>query len=185
MLKKYVKKFFQGFVQGFGFLSGAIFCLSILFFIFKFFWGWNRLEKFKNSFFITPQLNEKEIEQIRDLVGSGKIISFDSLFTQTLAYYDTIITVLIGILGIVVAGAFIYIKFGSEEKSKEHAKKYIDSFLETKKFHDIVKGTIDNKVDEWGEDLSNGFDKIRKLEAKISSLEEDVKKDADKTIGNK
>ncbi len=49
--------------------------------------------------------------------------------------------------GIVVAGAFIYIRSGSEEKNKEYAKKHIDSFLETKTFHDIVKENISNKVE--------------------------------------
>ena len=176
--KKYVEKFLQGFCV----LSGALFCLFIAFLTLKFFVGWSRIENFKNSFFVTPQLNDTDLEKIKSLIESGKIISFDSLFTQTLAYYDTIITVLIGILGIVVAGAFIYIRSGSEEKNKEYAKKHIDSFLETKTFHDIVKENINNKVDEWGEDVSGGFDKIKKLESKVSSLEEDAKKGADNTI---
>ena len=179
MFNKYLEKFFQGFCL----LSGALFCSFVSFLILKFFVGWNRIENFKNSFFITPRLNDKDLGKIKDLLESGKVISFDSLFTQTLAYYDTIITVLIGILGIVVAGAFIYIKSGSEEKNKKHAKKHIDSFLETKVFHDIVKKGIHHNVDEWGEDISKGFDQIRKLDSRVSSLEEDAKKGADKTIG--
>ena len=125
------------------------------------------------------------MEKIKTLIELRKIISFDSLFTQTLAYYDTIITVLIGILGIVVAGTLIYIKYGSEEKNKEHTKKHVDNFLETKRFHDMVKKEIDNTVNEWGEDKFSGFEKIKKLESRVSSLEEDAKKGADKTIGDK
>ncbi len=176
-------KYFVKFCQGFCFLSGALFCSFIAFFALKHFVGWNRIESFKNSFFIAPQLSGKEMEKIKDLIEAGKVISFDSLFTQTLAYYDTIITVLIGVLGIFVAGSFIYIKVGSEEKNKEHAKQHIDSFLKTKAFHDSIKKDISNKVNEWGEDISGEFDKIGKLEKRVFSLEESAKKGADETIG--
>lgn len=177
------QKYADKFCQGFAVAAGAIFCLAVTFFILAFFMGFDRLKNVKSSFFMTSSLDEKDFEKIRHLVESKKIISFDSIFTQTLSYYDTIITFLIGILGVAVAGAFIYIKGGSDEKNKEHAKKHINSFLETKRFNDIVENSISNKVNEWGEDATSGFEKIKQLERKVSSLEEDSKKDANKKIG--
>ena len=180
MLKKYIEKFCQGFFW----TSGGIFCVLIFgFFGLKFFVGFDRLENFKNSFFVPKPLNDKDFEKIGGLIESGKIVSFDSLFTQTLAYYDTIITVLIGILGVVVAGAFLYIKFGSEEKSKEYATKHIDNFLKTQDFDDKFKKNVNERVDNWGEDIIKGFNRIKKLESKVASLEEEAKQDADQKIG--
>ena len=178
MLKKYTEKFCQGFFW----TAGAMLCVLIGFLILKFFIGLDRLKIFKNSFFVSQPLSDKDFEKIGGLVESDKIISFDSLFTQTLAYYDTIITVLIGILGITVAGAFLYIKFGSEEKSKEYATKHIDNFLTTKNFHDALKQTINEEVNIWGEDITRGFDRIKKLEDKVDSLKEETKQDADQQI---
>ncbi len=183
MLKKYTEKFCQGFFWTLGSILVLIVVSFIVFTILSCFNILDRLTNLKHSFFATPELSEQDLNKINNLIGSEKIISFDSLFTQTLAYYDTIITVLIGILGITVAGAFIYIKSVSEEKNKEYAKKHIDSFLTTKKFHDTIKQTVNEQVDTWGEDITRGFDRIKKLESRVDSLKDETKQDADQKIG--
>ena len=166
----------KSFTQGFFFLSGAVFLFFVIFLVLKGFLGLDRLTNLKSSFFVSKPLKEQEFVILKKFIESEKVISFDSLFTQTLYYYDTLVTILMGLLGIVVAGAFIYIKYGSEEKNKEHAKMHINNFLKTKDFDDLINRSTDKHIDIWAEDITRGFDRIEKLEGRVSSLEEDSKK---------
>ena len=172
--------------------KGALFSLSfmasifILCFVTKAFIGMDRLSEIKGSFFTSEPLDSKTMMDLKKLGVSDKIIPFHSIFTQTLAYYDTIITILIGILGVVIAIAFVYIKYNSEEKSKEHAEKYIENYLKTTNFRDTVEKTtetiVKDRTESWGEDMTKGFERIKELEKKIASLEED-RKESNESIG--
>lgn len=166
---------------------GFVGLILILFFILKSFIGIDRLSQVKGFFFITePIIDSKTLTDLENLGVLDKILPFHSIFTQTLAYYDTIITVLIGILGVVIAIAFVYIKYNSEEKSKEHAEKYIKNYLKTINFRDTVekmtKTVVKDRIESWGEDITKGFERIKELERKVDSLEED-RKESNESIG--
>ena len=94
--------------------------------------------------------------------------------------------ILIGILGVVIAIAFVYIKYNSEEKSREHAEKYMENYLKTTSFRDMVEKMAEkiakDRIESWGEDITKGFERIEQLEKnveqikrKVASLEEDRK----------
>ena len=182
-MKTRVKQALNFIMQGFFWSSGAMLALFILFFVFKGVLGLDRLAAFKNSFFISSAPEEQDItKKLNELAEFGRITSLDSLFTQTLAYYDTLITILVGILGVAVAGAFFYIRSASLEKSKEYAEKHVDNFLETQKFNNKVREFAGRHADSWAEDLTQGFERISKLEERISSLEESAEKDAGESL---
>ena len=193
MIKKAFVLVLKIFIQGFFWFSGALFAFLILFFIIKQFLGFDRLGDLKNSLFASTSLKTQELGMsLKELIAMGKVISFDSFFTQTLAYYDTIITILIGILGIVVAGAFLYIRYTSQEKSEEYARAHIDNFLAKKDFNDQVMKYVDKKVndkvnDDWGEDIGKSLEEVRelnqRLNERVSLLEEESRAGADESIG--
>ncbi len=165
---------------------GLIGSILVVFFIFKGFIGIDRLLEIKGFFFTTEPIDSETIMNLKKLGTSDKILPFNSIFTQTLAYYDTIITILIGILGVVIAIAFVYIKYNSEEKSREHAEKYMENYLKTTSFRDMVEEMAEkiakDRIESWGEDITKGFERIEQLEKnveqikrKVASLEEDRK----------
>lgn len=176
---KFIPRFF---VKGFVFSSGVVFLFFILFLVFKFLFGLDRLKILKNSFFLPESLQEQDYIVLKTFIEKGRIVSFDSIFTQTLSYYDALITILIGLLGIVVAGAFFYIKTASEEKNKEYAKTHTDNFFKTIEFKNLFDSSIKKQIEEWGEDITEGFDRIKRLEERVFSLEEDSKKGSDEKI---
>ena len=179
-MKEVAKHFFT---QAFFYLGCATFALFILFFVFKGSLGFDRLVALKNSFVVCGMLEKQDADKkLSELVEAGRIVSQDSLFTQTLAYYDTLITILVGILGVAVAGAFFYIRSASLEKSKEHAERYVNNFLESQKFNDKVKEFAESQADSWAEDATQGFERISELQERISSLEEGAKRNMDESL---
>ena len=170
-----LKDVISSFLKGCSFCSGMLFVLFFLLFILKSFIGFNRLSNLKNAFFLSPSPDKNLVENLKELASTGHIISFDSLFIQTLTYYDSLITILVGILGITIAGAFFYIKQNSEDKSREYLEKGLKIFLETKEFDEQIQQSISNQLDNQLEDIPKTLDKISILESKISSLEESQK----------
>lgn len=164
------------FVSGFFWSAGMIFSILIVFFVFKFFIGLDRLSTIKGFFFVDTPIDNETMMNLEKFGILDKIIPFNTIFIQTLDYYDTIIQILVGLLAVVVAGAFFYIRYSSEEKSREYAEKYIDNYLATKEFHDKIEGAIKDQTNEWGEDMTKGFERIEKIEGRVTSLEEDRKK---------
>ena len=73
---------------------GFIGSILVVFFIFKGFIGIDRLSEIKGFFFTTEPIDSETIMNLKKLGTSDKILPFNSIFTQTLAYYDTIITIL-------------------------------------------------------------------------------------------
>ena len=146
---------------------------------------YNRLDYFYNKYIITNSENIGANEEavIHKLFQNKIIISPNEILTQTLGYYDILITFLIGILGIVGAIAFFYIKGSSEEKAKEYAKKSTEGYFNTLKFDKTVKAKVDRVFDsEYGESfggISTKIDQLNKftkiIEERLKSLEESNK----------
>ena len=149
------------------------FAALVAFFAVDIFVGWDRLASIKDSFFISDSLLKEDItnKNLEELIRLNKILPFDSIFTQTLAYYDTIITILIGLLGIIAAISFIFIKYNSEEKSKEHIEKYVDNFFDTQRFNEIITRNIGKDYSLLAEDV---YGSLENMEEIISSLSESI-----------
>ncbi|ESE40036.1 HD superfamily hydrolase [Shewanella decolorationis S12] len=66
---------------------------------------------------------------IGDLVKSGTLISLKDVWSFQTGFYQTIITILVAINGLIAAISVIYIKSTSEEKAEEITKKYMSGDL--------------------------------------------------------
>ncbi len=64
---------------------------------------------------------------VGELVKSGTLISLKDVWSFQTSFYQTIITFLIAINGLIAAISVIYIKSTSEEKAEEITKKYMHS----------------------------------------------------------
>lgn len=62
---------------------------------------------------------------IGELVKSGTLISIKDVWSFQTGFYQTIITILVAINGLIAAISVIYIKSTSEEKAEEITKKYM------------------------------------------------------------
>lgn len=90
---------------------------------------------------------------IGELVKSGSLISVDELWSFESAFYQTIITFLIAINGIIGVLAFFVIKNSSNDNAREsaiaHSKTYIDSSDFKKRVQDEVQEKIKGIQDDY------------------------------------
>lgn len=106
-----------------------------------------------DSFVLTDTLALSNQEPRLDtsiLLTQGKLISLDDLWSFQSSFYQTLITFLIGINGLIGVVAFFYIKSSSEEKAHDaainhiNAGEYKDHIL--KHVHDDYDDTIRDLV---------------------------------------
>lgn len=80
---------------------------------------------------------------IGDLVKSGTLISLKDVWSFQTGFYQTIITVLIAINGLIAAISVIYIKSTSEEKAEEITKKHMHSDT----FNHVLNAKVENEAE--------------------------------------
>jgi len=170
--------FITGIYKGFGLAAAIIFSFLAVMVLLKFFGFYDRLNFFVNRYGLLNDghINSDHLPQIKKLLEEGIIFSVDEVFIQTLSYYDILITFLIGILGVVGAIAFFYIKGSSEEKAKEYAKKSTEGYFKTLEFDKTIKDKVDGVFDSgYAESFEGISAKIDKLDKFIKSIEDRLK----------
>jgi len=107
------------------------------------------------------------------MIAKGKLISASDIFEQTLSFYDTIIAILLGILGLVVALVILFIWKRSKDELDEQVNHAVSSFL-TEKIagKTLLDKVMDDKIAEY--QLDKAAEKISQLESKSSKIEEEV-----------
>lgn len=86
--------------------------------------------------------------------------------SQTINFYNLIITILFGTIGVILAASFIYFRFTSKIQTEDMAREA----LETKAFEITLNNMIATKANEFIE----GYTGIPELEKRIEFLEEQV-----------
>lgn len=135
---------------------------------------------------VKPQntLSEQHIAQMNELMRGGTVLTADQFLDHTTSFYETLITVLVTLLGLVAGTAYMYIKSVSADTASEQAKKYSLESFETDKF----RLKIDEKLAPHIENLSDAFDTqaalqhlekisddLPSLKIKIEALEQQIK----------
>ena len=122
---------------------------------------------------------------IGELVKSGTLISLKDVWSFQSGFYQTIITFLIAINGLIAAISVFYIKSTSEEKAEEITKKYMHS----SSFGMVLKEKIKKQVKIPKQDLSDfskgleaawqnvddGVDRLNVLETENQTLRQQIK----------
>jgi hypothetical protein len=90
-------------------------------------------EQFLNAHGViaTPQpaeLTAKQLFLMNDLVENGTIVRTDEIISTLVSYYESVITVLVSVLGVLGVLAFMYVK----AVSIEHAEREVSLITEKK-----------------------------------------------------
>ncbi|MEZ8314266.1 phosphohydrolase [Vibrio splendidus] len=80
---------------------------------------------------------------VGELVKSGTLISLKDVWSFQTGFYQTIITFLIAINGLIAAISVIYIKSTSEEKAEEITKKYMHSDT----FNHVLNAKVESEAE--------------------------------------
>ncbi|GHW58994.1 phosphohydrolase [Vibrio cholerae] len=126
---------------------------------------------------------------IGELVKSGTLISLKDVWSFQTGFYQTIITVLIAINGLIAAISVIYIKSTSEEKAEEITKKYMhsDTFnhvLNTKVENEaesrlrVVQSDLNSTASDFERSLGTvdeALERLQLLETENQSLRQQIK----------
>lgn len=126
---------------------------------------------------------------IGELVKSGTLISLKDVWSFQTGFYQTIITILIAINGLIAAISVIYIKSTSEEKAEEITKKYIhgDAFnhvlntkveTETELRLRVVQGDFSSTAETFERSLgtvNEALERLELLETENQTLRQQLK----------
>lgn len=135
----------------------------------------------------------KTLQNIGKMVTDGTLLSLDDFWSFQSNLYQTIITVLIALNGIVAAFSFLIIKNSSTAKAKEEARDIaaveVNQYVESSKFEKEIKRILYEKIEPVQFDLLaqiNSIDEIKlsqqehnqsfeKLEQELDGLKRNLK----------
>jgi hypothetical protein len=106
---------------------------------------------------------------LNDLIKRGHLISLDDLWSFQSSFFQTIITFLIAINGLLAGLAVVYIRTTSHEKAEEKAEQVVKNYVKS----DLFKRKIDLKVDQLTSVSRSDFESTAtNLEAYLIELKE-------------
>ncbi|WDT85127.1 hypothetical protein [Alteromonas sp. 009811495] len=119
---------------------------------------------------------------VGELVKSGTLISLKDVWSFQTGFYQTIITFLIAINGLIAAISVIYIKSTSEEKAEEITKKHMRS----ESFIHMLNVKIENEAEErlrivqsdlnsTARDFEDAVETVQRLKMENQSLRQQIK----------
>ena len=179
-----MRKFVSGVYQGCGIFLSLTCASFFILFLLKILGFYDKADFFIDKYILSGRKNmdANQLDTFKKLIENDTIISADTIFSQTLEYYDTLITFLVAILGVVGAIAFFYIKGSSEEKAKEYAKKSTSDYFNTVSFDKLVQNkindTLDSEDSNYRRDSEAFFeksDKIDQLDKLTKSIDDRLK----------
>lgn len=115
----------------------------------------------------------KTLQNIGKMVTDGTLLSLDDFWSFQSNLYQTIITVLIALNGIVAAFSFLIIKNSSTAKAKEEARDIavveVNQYVESSKFEKEIKKILYEKIEPVQFDLLSQISSIDEI--KLSQQE--------------
>ncbi|WP_133155002.1 hypothetical protein [Billgrantia endophytica] len=101
-------------------------------------------------------------------MSNGSIVGLKDIWSFQSSYYQTIITFLMAINGLIAAVAILYIKSNSEEKAEETTKKY----LEGEYFSNLLASRLKEESNDTFRQAQKDFESSAiKLEDALATLE--------------
>jgi len=167
----------SGLQLGLGFIlavcAGALFVLAVYAYCPKLHYLNAYLPKDDVPFKFDP----KQARTLNELVSKGLVISASDLYNDTLSFYSTLISWLIGILGISGIVAFIYIRGKSKEEAEEQATKAVDQYFGRLDTHNMLAEKVELEVDVQVEPIRKSLENLEDialLKTAVKKLEEKV-----------
>ncbi len=108
---------------------------------------------------------------IGQLAKNGTVMSLDDLWEFQSSFYQTFITFLIAINGLIAAFSVIYIKSTSEEKVEEISKRHFDGELFKYKLEEKVASYASEKFGQTQEELNNSLGEVDKIFERLQRIE--------------
>ncbi len=126
-------------------------------------------------------LSPSERFHLIELIDNGHVIRAESIISDLSSYYESVINILVTLVGILGVIAFMYVKAFSTEKAEEASKmaaeKTATTYLESKRFNDENIKYIDeslksvkSSLKQLYEDSTSKFEDIDDIETKFNEL---------------
>ncbi|TMX36845.1 phosphohydrolase [Vibrio sp. Hep-1b-8] len=110
---------------------------------------------------------------VGELVKNGTLISLKDVWSFQTGFYQTIITFLIAINGLIAAFSVVYIKNSSDEKAEETTKKYMHSDSFNLVINDKIKEQANRKLKIVQTDFLDKAERASYYIASVQNLEEE------------
>ncbi|MCY9802661.1 hypothetical protein OTK51_04365 [Vibrio scophthalmi] len=121
------------------------------------------------------------LNSLGKLVRDGTLLSLDELWGFQSSFYQTIITVLIAINGLLAAFAFIFIKNSSHDKAIEAAVEHAQEYLSGREFDNLVSEKVELKLkgirsdyDETATSLDNMLEQFSSVVPSVEENQSDI-----------
>ena len=124
-------------------------------------------------------LNTTEKQALELLISNGIVLTVDNLIVHITGFYNTVITVLLTLIGLISGLAFFYIKAQSYEKMESMTERKVSDFFNTDGYNDKLAKVIDSKSVIIARDVQDRVmvefgdydDKVTELIQRIQVLE--------------
>lgn len=119
---------------------------------------------------------------VGELVKNGTLISLEDVWSFQTGFYQTIITFLIAINGLIAAISVIYIKSTSEEKAEEITKKHMHSEcfnhmlnVKIESEAEVRLRIVQSDLNSTARNFEDAFETVQRLEMENQSLRQQIK----------
>ncbi|GEK14295.1 hypothetical protein [Aliivibrio fischeri] len=111
---------------------------------------------------------------IGELVKDGTLMSIDELWSFQSSFYQTIVTFLIAINGLIGALAFVFIKSSSNDKAQEAAVMHSKTYIESADFKERVNREVQERIKGVQDDYQNAQTEIWEAKTTIHQRNEEI-----------
>ena len=135
------------FYQTLGILVALLSILLVIYLVFTLIQNINPtfITSLSSQYILTPENKDIEsIKSLQELIAQGKIISASDIYAHMLEYYNTLITILIALMGVFGIVSWISI----QGKIKHESELSVDSKFENKDFQCRLEKEVENATKE-------------------------------------
>jgi len=127
---------------------------------------------FVEKFLVVPTevnlQNAKMAGTLSKLVASGTVIPIGEFYGHIISYYNTLITLMMALLGIVSLVAYMYIRSVSTEEAEKKALEHTKEC-----FKKEVPSMLAESTEEWSSDFQDDMDELKE---KVTTLENEIER---------
>ncbi len=132
-----------------------------------------------DSVFLTSQHKVNDpytLYTVGKLAQSGMLMSLEDLWSFQSAFYQTIVTFLIAINGIIGALAFVFIKSSSNDKAQEAAIGHSKTYIGSADFAERVSHAVDERITGVQYDYQAALEELYKAKLTIEEKNMEIER---------
>lgn len=135
------------------------------------------IKKVAYSYIISPlnlELSTTDNQTIEKLIQNGKIISIRDVYSDTLSYYNTLLTLII--IGFSIMGylAVIHIRTMAKEEVEKDVERYFKIHTESSSFRNEIETLIQENLETYSEQIETNQHAINQMKEYIELLNKRV-----------